>query len=43
VRVEMPEMVVEKEGDISFELKDVECPWWKADLLFDFIELRRLK
>ena len=42
VRVEMPEVVVEREGDISFELKDVECLWSKADLMFDFIELRKL-
>ena len=41
VRVEMPKVVVEKEGQVSFELKDVQCPWWKGDILFDFIELRK--
>jgi len=43
VRVILPVVLVETEGSISFELKDVECPWWKADLLFDFIELKKLR
>jgi len=42
VRVEMPELVVEEEGNVTFGLKDVQCPWWKSDILFDFIELRKL-
>ena len=42
IRVEMPEILVVEEGNVSFELKDVQCPWWKSDILIDIIELRNL-
>ena len=42
VRVEMNEVVVKREGDISFLMKDVEPLGEGADLVFDFLELRKL-
>jgi len=42
IRVEMPQVHVVTEGSVSFELKDVQCPWWKSDVIIDFIELRSL-
>ena len=27
------------EGELEFQMRDVECPWWKSGLLFDFIQL----
>ena len=27
------------QGDIVFQMKDVECPGWKSGLSFDFLEL----
>jgi len=42
IKVEMPEIIVEEKGNIEFDFKDVQCPWWKSDLLIDFIELRKL-
>jgi len=27
------------EGELEFQMRDVECPWWKSGLLFDFIQV----
>ena len=28
-------------GDLVFQMKDVDCPWWKSGLSFDFLQLTR--
>ena len=42
-RVEMSEVVVKGEGEISFLMKDDEPLGRAADLTFDFLELRKLR
>ena len=32
---------VSTRGSVHFQMKDVECPWWKSGLWFDFIQLTR--
>eukprot|EP00092_Neocalanus_flemingeri_P031509 GFUD01034219.1.p1 GENE.GFUD01034219.1~~GFUD01034219.1.p1 ORF type:complete len:331 (+),score=110.68 GFUD01034219.1:362-1354(+) len=41
LRVDLPEVVVEKVGNVSFELKDKEYSWCEKELFFDFIEIRK--
>jgi hypothetical protein len=28
--------------DVRFDMKDVECQWWKSGITFDFIQLKKL-
>jgi len=41
IAVEYPSFRMEEEGEVLLEMKDVECPWWKSGILFDFVELRK--
>ena len=27
--------------DVTFEMKDIECPWWKSGLALDFVQLEK--
>ena len=42
IRVEMDDVVVERNGDISFMMKDVRSLGWGPDLMFDYLELKKL-
>jgi len=42
VTVTLPEFMLTQPGSVSFELRDVECGWWKGGLSFDFIQLTKL-
>lgn len=42
LRVTLPELRLTETQDVTFDLQDVECPWWKSGVVFDFIELRRI-
>jgi len=38
----LPPVTLNRPGEVWFELKDTECPWWKSGLIFDFVEIRKL-
>jgi len=42
VRVVLPLVTRETEGNLGFSFRDTQCPWWKGGILFDFIELRKI-
>ena len=42
VRVVLPVVTRENEGNLVFSFRDTQCPWWKGGILFDFIELRKI-
>ena len=27
--------------DVTFEMKDIDCPWWKSGLALDFVQLEK--
>jgi len=39
----LPVFTLEKQGSVTFQFLDIECPWWKGGVVFDFIELRRME
>jgi len=43
IHVILPVFTVEKQGSVTFQFQDIECPWWKGGVAFDFIELRRIE
>jgi len=42
VMLSFPCFDVQENGSVQFELQDIQCPWWKRGLYFDFLELRKL-
>ena len=42
LKVSLPSFTMLTTGKVAFEFKDVECPFWKGGISFDFIELKRL-
>jgi len=42
VMINFPCFDVRENGSVIFELQDIQCPWWKRGLYFDFLELRKL-
>jgi len=40
-KVTFDDVYLEEKSDISFELIDVDCPWWKGGICLDFLEIRR--
>ena len=43
VKVVLPAVTKETEGNIAFSFRDTECPWWKGGIVFDFIELKKIE
>ena len=41
-RVIIPRITVGKPGEVSLDMKDIVCPYWKSGLCFDFIQLSRI-
>ena len=43
MKVVLPAVTKETEGNIAFNFRDTECHWWKGGILFDFIELKKIE
>ena len=43
MKVVLPAVTKETEGNIAFNFRDTECPWWKGGIVFDFIELKKIE
>ena len=41
MQVTFDDVYLEEKSDISFDLSDVDCPWWKGGICLDFLEIRR--
>jgi len=41
IAIRLPEFRVHDRMDVTFEMKDIECKWWKSDLALDFVEIKR--
>ena len=35
----VPEVTVRRNGDVSLDMRDVVCPYWKSGLYFDYLQL----
>lgn len=42
IKVEMPRITVEEEGNIELRLWDDQCPYWEEGFVVDVVELRKL-
>jgi len=42
IEVTVPAFRVEEKSEVVFEMKDIECPWWKSGIHFDFVQLKRI-
>jgi len=42
IKVEMPRITVEEEGNIELQLWDDQCPYWEEGFVVDVVELRKL-
>ena len=43
MKVVLPAVTKETEGNIAFSFRDTDCPWWKGGIFFDFIELKKIE
>ncbi|XP_023329958.1 uncharacterized protein LOC111702483 [Eurytemora carolleeae] len=43
IRLTTPQFRMEKKGTVKFEFKDIENGWWKRGILFDFMELKKIR
>jgi len=41
IAIRLPEFRLSLMGDVVFEMKDIECGWWKSGLVIDFIQIKK--